>query len=90
VIIGYLNIAGIGLVPGETNPPLVIDPYAVLAFPLFFRGLQLVAGRCFQIIQGLCCIEYSELFAGSLLNISRELFGDLSEAIQRFGLLIPE
>lgn len=42
VVINDLYIERIALLPDETDPPLVVDPDAVLTRPIFFQGFEMV------------------------------------------------
>jgi len=50
MIICDFNIIRIAIAPFETYPPLVVDSYAVLAFPATFQSLKLITRRNSQII----------------------------------------
>jgi hypothetical protein len=43
VIVSYLNTESIAFVPGEANPPLVVDSYAVLFRAAPLQLLQAIA-----------------------------------------------
>jgi hypothetical protein len=45
VITADFNAAGVATAPDQTNPPLIVDPDAVLPGPVPFEGLEPVAGR---------------------------------------------
>jgi hypothetical protein len=49
VIVNNFNVNGIGLRPAETDPPLVIDPNAVLPQPIATQGLETVSGNRTQV-----------------------------------------
>lgn len=44
MVIGYFDAVGVSVVPAETETPLLVDAYAVLAVPVAAQGFQLVAG----------------------------------------------
>ena len=45
-------VFGVALNPAEADPPLVIDPDAVLSLPVPFQGFQTVARRLAQGVEG--------------------------------------
>jgi len=45
VVIGDFNLLGTGVRPGEADPVLLVDPNAVLSFPLSRQGFQSVTRR---------------------------------------------
>jgi len=49
MIIHNFNLLRISIVPDETNPPLIIDPDAVLTGAGSFERFQAIAGWCQQI-----------------------------------------
>jgi hypothetical protein len=51
MVVNNLNVNGIGLHPAETDPPLVVDPNAVLPRPIASQGLETVSGNRAQIRQ---------------------------------------
>ena len=51
VIIGDLNLKGIAVAPGETDPPLIVDADAVLSFAAPFQLFQPVSGRHAKILK---------------------------------------
>src|SRR5271155_5749508 len=50
VVIRYLYIVGIAVPPHKAHAELIVDPNAVLAFPVMAQLLQPVAGRNSQIL----------------------------------------
>jgi hypothetical protein len=61
VVVGYLDIIGIGAAPREANPPLVIDPDRVLTGPLTAQLLQAVSWKGPQISERLRTVQHDEL-----------------------------
>jgi hypothetical protein len=51
VIVHKLNLVGIAIAPAEADTKLVIDPYAVLSFPVCTELLQPIAWRSCEIAQ---------------------------------------
>lgn len=58
MIIRYLDFPGIRPIPSETNPPLIIDPDAVLSFPITFELFQPVSGRLTQVLNSPGVIQH--------------------------------
>jgi hypothetical protein len=57
VIVDNLDIVGIAVVPTKTEPPLVIDANAVLAFSVGSQRFQSVSGRARHISQDHCTVQ---------------------------------
>jgi hypothetical protein len=69
MIIRDLNIMRpIGL-PFETYPPLVVDSNAVLALPIAFQSLQLVAGWNAQVTYYCGSLQLQQFASRNPLNI---------------------
>lgn len=51
MVIHDLDAVGIPILPEETNPPLIVDPDAVLAFAGTFQSLKTVGRWCLQIFK---------------------------------------
>jgi hypothetical protein len=45
VVIHDLDFVGVSVAPGETDPPLIVDSDAVVAFPVSSKGFQSIARR---------------------------------------------
>jgi hypothetical protein len=45
VIVNDFDVMAMAVAPNETNPPLIVDPYRVLPFPISAQGFQLIPGR---------------------------------------------
>jgi hypothetical protein len=72
MIVGYLYTVGAAILPNETDPPLVVDPYAVLTFPIPLEGFQMVARRYGKVAQGFGRVDLSQLALGDSLDVGRE------------------
>jgi len=90
MIIGYFDIIGILALPGKTNSPLIINLNTPLSFSLFSQFMQPVAWWNLKIVQADCRIEYTELFPGPGLYVSRKLLRYFPSAIKRFRFLAGE
>jgi hypothetical protein len=69
VVIHDLYIMGVAAPPSETDPPLVVDPDAVLPLPISPQPLESVPGRDPQVVQPLGGIKHPELPQGHPLHI---------------------
>ena len=52
VVVNDLNIEGVSALPAEADSILIVDTYAVLAFPISLRLFQSVRRRAIQILEG--------------------------------------
>jgi hypothetical protein len=50
VVVADFDIVGLTIAPSKTYPPLIVDPYRILAKPITREGLEAIAGRDAQII----------------------------------------
>lgn len=57
VVVDYLDVFGASLGPGEADPPLVIDPDAVLASAVALQRFQPVARRHAEIVESHSSIQ---------------------------------
>jgi hypothetical protein len=60
VIVYYLYIVSVTIAPTKANPPLVIDPNTVLAFPVSLKFLKTVPRRDTKIIQSLGGVKHEK------------------------------
>lgn len=51
VIVDDLDIVYSVFLPAETDPPLVVNTYAVPAQPVAFQRFQVISGRHIQVVQ---------------------------------------
>src|SRR3989304_8881488 len=70
VVIPYLHVVGVAFLPAEADPPLVVDPNAVLPGTVPFQRLQAIAGRNGKIMQGSRAVEIRVFFSGSAIRVS--------------------
>jgi len=61
VIVDNLDIKCVAVRPAKANPPLVVDAYAVLPFPVAFQRFEPIPGRNPEMIQRTCLIEIKKL-----------------------------
>jgi len=71
VVVHYLDLISVPITPYKAEPPLIVDPDSVLAFPVAAQRLQAVSGRRCQIAQLRGAVQLPELSAGSLLDGSK-------------------
>jgi hypothetical protein len=51
MVINDLDVVDISLSPGEANPPLLIDPDAMLSLAIAFQSLKPVVWRDLQVLE---------------------------------------
>jgi hypothetical protein len=51
MIVDDLNVMRVATLPAEADPPLPIDPNAILSLPIAVQRFQLIAGRNAQLNQ---------------------------------------
>jgi hypothetical protein len=68
VIVGYLNVVSISASPEEANPPLIVNPYAVLPFSVAVQRFQSVSWWGRQISQFSGAVHLPKLPTSNLLN----------------------
>jgi len=61
VIVGDFHFDGITVFPAEANPPLIVDPDAVLTLSIPGQLFEAIPGRNSQIGQGIGCVKQQEL-----------------------------
>lgn len=61
MVVRNLNVVGVSLSPLKTNPPLIVDPNAVLPFAVPTQPFQTVAGERRENSQFAGRIEHIEL-----------------------------
>ena len=61
MVIDDLDLVGIGILPAETDPPLVVDPDAVLPRPIAFELLEPVTRWNPEVLKGFGSVERDQL-----------------------------
>jgi len=89
MVVRDLDLESVALTPNEANPPLVVDPDAVLAPAVTRQLLQTVTRRDLQIPQDIGSFQDPEIDVGPSLNIWRQASACLPD-IYLFGPLILE
>ena len=68
MVVGNLHVAGISILPDETDAVLVVDPDAVLSLPRAFQGFQTVTGNRRQIARRSRLVQMHELAERDLFD----------------------
>ena len=99
VIIDDLDVKGVTLTPPETDPPLLVDPDAVLALAIAFQSLELIRARNRKILQVSSGVQLLQLHQRPVLNVARKTLGVLatpypfgflpSKGLDHAGILTP-
>ena len=72
MIVDDLDTVCTVLMPHKADPPLIVDPNAVLSLPPSLERLQAIAGRLLQRVQTGSGMQLAKLAAGGPLNVVRE------------------
>ena len=89
MIVRYFYFVGMGLLPSEANPPLVIDADAMLPRTIALEGFEAISRGSTQIAQIVGFVQVYQLAPGRPLDFRRELLGKRSLE-DFFGLLVRE
>ena len=73
MIIANLNVVRVTILPDEADPPLVVDPYAVLTFPTSFQLFEAITREDPQVGQGGSSVDLLDFSQRCTLNIRGEL-----------------
>lgn len=57
MVVGDLHVESVTCTPTKADPPLIVDPDAVLANPIPAELLQSIARRYAKVLECLGCIE---------------------------------
>ena len=88
VVISDLYIERISFFPDETDPPLVVNPDAVLTRPVFLKGFEMVTTIDRQHPQVSRGIQHQKLAASRLLDRLKSDYGLIVE--DGFGVRVFE
>jgi len=72
MIVGNFDLISIASGPFETNPPLIVDPNAMLSLPISLELLKSVSRRVTQILQCVGGVKDQELPHGRSPKLVRE------------------
>ena len=89
MVINKLNVGGSARTPGETDPPLIVDPNAVLADTVAGQFLEAVAWRHAKVIDVLCGVEQNQLVVRGPAHL-RAQSPDMPAMPDRLGVLASE
>jgi hypothetical protein len=78
LVVHQLDVLGSGRRPDEADPPLLVDPDAVLAGPVALEGLAAVACRDTKVVQVLCGVQHDQLAQGYPFDPGVEALGSLA------------
>lgn len=85
MIINDSHIFRVSVHPFETDPPLLIDPNAMLPLPVSRECFQPIGRRHSQVLNRRASVQHLQLAIGCLLNIRRQTLGKFtSENLFRF------
>jgi len=73
MVVGDFHIQSIAAFPAEADPPLIVDPDAVLTLPIPGQLFEVIPGRNSQIGQSIGGVKHEELLQSRAVNILREL-----------------
>jgi hypothetical protein len=77
MVIRDLHIVSVVVFPGKTDPPLIVDPDAVPAFPFSFQGFLSVAGGNKEVGHDCGSVQHPQFPEHHSLQILREFSGIL-------------
>jgi len=77
VVVHDLNFECVTVFPLEANPPLLVDPDAVLPSAITLEGLELIRGRNHEIPQLRRAIQVFQFLASSLLDLTVQALYEL-------------
>ena len=70
MVVAHFNFVGVVVIaPDKADTVLIVDPYAVLSFPVTFERFKAIAGRKSEVVQNLGRIHHFELATGSSVRI---------------------
>jgi hypothetical protein len=78
MIVRDLDIRRVTVLPFEADPPLPVDPNAVLALPIPLQRLQLIRSWNRQVLEITCSVQLLQLHQCSFLNVAWKFFGILT------------
>jgi hypothetical protein len=88
VVVDDLDFVCVSIRPSEADPPLVVDPDAVLSSAIAFEGLEPISWRRHQVAERLSAVQIEQFAARRALNRSKA--GNRSIVEQGLGIARPE
>lgn len=89
MVVHYFHFECVAVLPLETNPPLLVDPDAVLPLATTPEGLKLIRGRNHEIAQLRGAIQVFQFLTSSLLDLTVPPLYELPTE-DRLGVLVLE
>jgi hypothetical protein len=81
VVVHNLNVKSVAALPSETDSPLIVHAYAVLALPPPLERLQTITRWHPEITQAHRLMKVQELSPGRPLNLPKSLYIPVAEKI---------
>jgi hypothetical protein len=88
MIVHDFDVLSTGIGPSETHSELIVDPDAVLSFPVAYKGFQTIPGWNAKVSQPTGNLKLTQLAAGYRGNIGKTLYRIASS--QRFRVGTPK
>lgn len=89
MIVDNLDLVGMAVLPHETDPPLVIDPDAMLPLSVTSQCLESIAWRHPQVLKQRRSVQLSQFPEGYSLDVRRNRLGPLTSE-ELLGFRVPE
>jgi hypothetical protein len=89
VVVHDLDISRVSCIPGEADPPLVIDSNAELTGAIPHESLQAIRRRNSKILECACSVDHPKLSKGDALDVSRQ-FSRPCPLKDFLGLFVPK
>ena len=89
MVIGDFDIKSIAVLPAEADSPLIVDGDGVLTETIPLEGVQAVARRHFEVVDGSGQIDIFQSAHGSGKKIRRQTFR-VPGRVEELGLLVGE
>jgi hypothetical protein len=86
MVVGNFHVAGVSILPDEADVVLVVNPDAVLPFPLAFQGFQAIAWNRLQVAKRSRLIQMNEFTESSLFDRPKLLRSLLMKDPFGFGI----
>jgi hypothetical protein len=68
MVIDDFDVVSLSMVPSETNPELIVDPNAVLSYPVSFKLLKPVSWNRRQVEHAGCSIYLHQFAVGNITD----------------------
>ena len=73
MIVDDLDVECVAVIPAEADPPLIIDPDAMLTLPISREFFEAIPRRHFEVAQRVSRVQHEELLQGRSVDILWEL-----------------